>query len=239
MTDASYHLPQYRQEWKYLCTQSQLDVLHHRLLTVMKYDAHQFEQSSYHIRSLYFDDMANHGLRENEGGLDLRRKFRLRTYNYSSDIIRLEIKYKIHGLTRKDSCLISSDLCQQLMSGHPISFQDDYPEPLKQLFLEIQTKQMRPVTIVEYDRTAFVYPTGNVRITFDRNIAASDYTTRFLMPQAYSIPVLDQGQHILEVKFDNYLPSNIKDIVDTGQLNRTAFSKYYICRTKYNRGIIQ
>lgn len=233
---ASY--PQYRQEWKYFCTQAQLETLQHRLLSVMHYDHNQAGQESYHIRSLYFDDIYHRGLRENEGGLDMRRKFRLRTYNCSSDLIRLEIKYKIHGLTRKDSCVISPEMCHQLMSGKPISFREDYPAPLKQLFLELHTNQMKPVTIVEYDRTALVHPVGNVRITFDKNIAASDYCDRFLEPKTFSIPVLPPELHILEVKFDDFLPSNIKDIVDTGQMNRTAFSKYYICKTKTTRGII-
>ena len=239
MPNASSVPAQYRQEWKYICTQAQLDVLKHRLLTVMNFDRHQLETHSYHIRSLYFDDIANRGLQENEGGLDKRRKFRLRIYNHSAELIRLEIKYKFHGLTRKDSCPVSLELCQALMAGRPIPFREEYPEPLKQLYLEMQTRRMRPVTIVEYDRTAFVYPTGNVRITFDRNIAASDHIERFLMPQTFSIPVLPTDQHILEVKFDGFLPSQIRDVVDVGHLNRTAFSKYYICRTKYHRGIIQ
>jgi hypothetical protein len=229
---------QYRQEWKYLCSQSQLDVLQHRLLSVMAYDSHQLTQESYHIRSLYFDDLANHGLQENEDGLDMRKKFRIRTYNRATDPIHLEIKYKIHGLTSKESCPISLDLCQSLMDRCYLPYREDYPAPLQKLYLDIHTKGLRPVTIVEYDRTAFVYPTGNVRITFDRNIEASHHIHRFLEEQTHAIPVLDAGQHILEVKFDEFLPTQIRDVLDVGHLDRTAFSKYYICRTKYNnRGL--
>lgn len=227
----------YRHEWKYLCSQAQLDALQYRLRTVMKQDAHQDGRAFYHIRSLYFDDSLNHGLRENAGGLDRRRKFRLRIYDRCSDIIHLEIKYKVRGMTRKESCTISLSLCELLIRGNALPFNENYPAPLKQLYLEMQTRRMRPVIIVEYERTAFIEPAGNVRITFDRNIAASDRIDSFLSENTLSAPVLEPGQHILEVKFDRFLPASIRSLADTGQLNRTAFSKYYICRTKYQRGI--
>ena len=98
----------YRQEWKYICTQAQLDVLRHRLLPVMKYDQHQVSAGTYHIRSVYFDDMRNSGMQENEDGLDCRKKFRIRIYNRSADLIHLEIKFKRQGMTHKESCTISS-----------------------------------------------------------------------------------------------------------------------------------
>ena len=227
----------YRQEWKYICTQAQLDILKHRLLPVMKYDRHQVSDGTYHIRSVYFDDFKNAGMQENEDGLDCRKKYRIRIYNRSADLIHLEIKSKRKGMTHKESCTISRQTCEALINRSPIPYREDYPEPLKQLYLAIQTKGLRPVTIVEYERTAFVHPLGNVRITFDRNIAASHYVSRFLETNTYAIPILERGQHILEVKFDDFLPSQIRNAVDMGCLTRSAFSKYYIARSNHYRGI--
>lgn len=228
----------YRQEWKYFCTQAQLDALRYRLLPVMKYDIHQTHGDSYHIRSLYFDDFKDSGMQENEDGLDMRKKFRIRIYDRSADLVHLEIKYKHKGLTSKKSCPISYELCQSILRGESIPYREDYPEPLREFYLETHTKGLHPVTIVEYERTAFVYPVGNVRITFDRNIAYSNHISRFFEENTYAVPALETGQHILEVKFDGFLPSQIRNAVDTGHLNRTAFSKYYISRSNYHRGIL-
>lgn len=118
------------------------------------------------------------------------------------------------------------------MDGKPLPFQQNDPRPLQDLCLAIRTKGMRPVSIVEYERTAFVYPVGNVRVTFDRNIAGSKYTGLFLNPSLPLVPILNQGQHILEVKHDELLPSYITAALDTGCLEQTAFSKYCMCRLK-------
>ena len=69
----------------------------------------------------------------------------------------------------------------------------------------MKTRLMRPVVIVEYQRTAYTYPAGNVRITLDEHIGASSrisgsWTRRF------HDPLLPADQHVLEVKYDEFLP---------------------------------
>lgn len=84
--------------------------------------------------------------------------------------------------------------------------------------------------IVEYERVPYVYPLGNVRITMDENISASNRTELFLEKQIPLRPVLEAGQHVLEVKYDEYLPDYIYRTVQLENLRLTAFSKYYLCR---------
>jgi len=86
------------------------------------------------------------------------------------------------------------------------------------------------VVIVEYDRVPFVHPDGNVRITMDLNISSSNQIERFLEPQIARRPVMPAGQHILEVKFDEFLPDYIKNSLELGNLRQTSFSKFYLCR---------
>ena len=38
------------------------------------------------------------------------------------------------------------------------------------------------------------------------------------------------GQHLMEVKFDEYLPDFIYRSLNLGVLQHTAYSKYYLCR---------
>lgn len=227
-------MTEYRNEWKYICTEIDLELLRRRISPLMSLDRNQKGRSCYNIRSLYFDDATNSCFYANTEGLDHRKKFRIRIYNKSSERIRLEIKYKVHGLTKKESCALTEEQCRVLMTGGTLPFRSTDPKPLRDLCLAMKTQGMHPVEIVEYERTAYVYPVGNVRVTFDRNISGSKYVERFLDQDLLLLPVMPQGQHVLEVKFDEVLPSYIAAALDTGRLERTAFSKYYLCRLRLN-----
>lgn len=85
--------------------------------------------------------------------------------------------------------------------------------------------------MIYYERTAFVYPVGNVRITFDRNIMASRNPEDFFCPHPQSlVPVLPTGLHVLEVKYDEFLPKFLFDRLEIEDLTPCAFSKYYLGR---------
>ena len=66
---------------------------------------------------------------------------------------------------------------------------------------------------------------GNVRITFDYDIRTGLTDTNFLDPGCVTIPAGD-APIILEVKWDAYLPSIIRDAVQTPGCRVGAFSKY-------------
>lgn len=100
----------------------------------------------------------------------------------------------------------------------------------QKLCLLMRTRLLRPKVIVEYDRVPYIYPQGNVRITLDENIRSSSRVELFLEDQIPTRPILPAGQHILEVKYDEYLPDFIYRAVQLQELHRTAFSKYYLCR---------
>lgn len=219
----------YRNEWKYLVTGGELAVLGARLKVLLPLDKHQ-TGAAYAIRSLYFDDFQNSCLRENEAGVDDRRKFRLRLYNADPGRVQLEVKEKLHGRTHKASCLLTREECEEILSGRPPAVGADTPAPKNLLSLGMRTAGLAPKVIVEYERTAFVGRSGNVRITFDRNISACVQLGSFLEPKVHLTPILPAGQHVLEVKFDEFLPDYVAQALELGKLRQTAFSKYYLCR---------
>lgn len=220
---------EYRNELKFFVTEQHLALLKFRLLPVMKYDVHQ-KGDCYHIRSLYFDDINNTCMRENEAGIDDRKKYRIRIYGKSDRRIAMEIKSKYHGLTKKKSCSVSREDCEIYMAGKHPQFCEDMDETAKEFFVEHSVRNLRPVSIVEYERTAFTEPKGNVRITFDRNISVSSRTKDFFEENLPLFPVLPPGVHILEVKYDEFLPDHIAGLLEIGSLRRTSFSKYYLSR---------
>lgn len=233
----------YRVEDKYYIYEDQIAYLVNRLKEIMDYDEHSSD-GGYLIRSVYFDDANDSALLENEAGVDEREKFRIRTYERDDNFIRLEEKSKKSGLTHKESSVIDRDTVVSLLrdgcsaeraplnSGCLIQ-KDGFL--FKKLYAKMNTSLLHPVTIVEYERQAFVERAGNVRITFDKNIGASEYVDRFFENDVYSKPVLPSGAHILEVKYDEFLPEYIQQILEIGSLQRTAFSKYTMARRNYEQ----
>ncbi len=223
----------FRHEYKYLCDSSQNAVLKMRAKGLLKEDRHTQNAGYYRIRSLYFDTIDNQCYLENESGCDKRDKYRIRIYNADYEKIVLEKKSKERQMTSKVSCLINEDMCRKLMKNERVQITEDMTVVQKKLLLEMQLKAMRPSVIVEYQRFPYVEKNGNVRITFDENICSSNDIDHFLEERIITRPVLGIGQSILEVKWDAFLPSYIKEHLSIETLQWTSFSKYYLCR-KYN-----
>ena len=213
----------------------QIAILDARLKDLLECDAHAGENGCYTIRSIYFDDYNNSCYYDNENGIDNRKKYRIRIYNCDDSRISLECKEKIHGKTVKTSCLLSLENAERFVLSHPIEDDTDYPPLLRKFNSLFITKGLHPVIIVEYDRKPYIYPAGNVRVTLDMNIRSSCDTKDFWNPLLSCRPILETGKHLLEVKFDEFIPDFIRYSLQTEYLDYTSFSKYYLCR-KYRTG---
>ncbi len=224
---------EYRHELKFLVSEAELTMIGYRLKLLMRQDSHQ-KEGAYRVRSLYFDDLQDSCVRENEDGIDNRRKYRIRIYDGQDSLIRLEKKIKYRGMTRKLGHGISREACLCYMQGRVPVLRAEGSEVEKELYAEMRMNGMHPVSIVEYERTAFVEPVGNVRITFDRNISGSEMVEKFLEGAFTAVPLLPQGRHVLEVKYDQFLPEYLAQALEIGTLQRTAFSKYYYARNMQN-----
>ena len=224
---------EYREELKFLCSDYELALIRHRLNAVMQPDAHQTDDC-YHIRSVYFDTINDDCFHENEAGIDERKKYRIRIYNCSDSKISFEIKEKKHAKTKKTSFPITRELCDSILNGDTLPPAADASAAKQQVFLKEHLQLLRPRVIVDYERTAFVHPIGNVRITLDRNIAGSYRLNDFFNPDLMLIPVLEPHMHVLEVKYDELLPDFIAQAIEINTLRHTSFSKYYLCRQSSN-----
>ena len=217
---------EYRQELKFLCSDYELEILKHRLQAILPYDSHQIGES-YSVRSLYFDTADYRCCYENEAGVDGRKKYRIRIYDGSDQKITFEIKEKLHSRTKKLSHVLTRAEADSLLAGNYVPNVCD-SAILNHFFSVERTDRFLPSLIVEYERTAFTCPIGNVRITFDRNLSASAETKEFFSGQFARCPIMPAHQHILEVKFDGLLPGYIAQVLDLGTLMHTSCSKYYL-----------
>ena len=220
----------YRHEFKYIISDGELAILRQRIENILQKDSHLGDADRYNIRSLYFDDYYNRCLYENENGTDPREKFRIRIYNHSSNVINLECKRKERGKTLKTSCSLTSDECERLVSGQYLRDIAEQNTVKKKFTFEMMSRLLRPVIIVEYDRIPYVYKDGNVRVTFDTNLSSSVDIGGFLKGDVAKRPVMPAGQHLMEVKFDEFLPDFIYRALQIDNLQQTAYSKYYLCR---------
>lgn len=222
----------YRHEYKYPLTHGQILIEDARINAIMSKDIHVGENGFYNIRSLYFDDYENSCYMDNENGVDDREKYRIRIYNHSPERINLELKQKIRGKTSKRSCLITLPQCRALMDG--IIPADIRPEQqvLHKLAYLMAVRLMRPAVIVDYDRVPYVYrpEDANVRVTFDSNITSVNEVSAFLDEKIQGRGVLPEGQALMEVKFDSFLPDEIHSLLQLEGLTASTFSKYYLCR---------
>lgn len=218
----------YRHEWKHMINHADKIAIRQRLRAVAQVDANAAD-GRYLIRSLYFDNISDKALREKLDGVNRREKFRIRYYNGNTDQIHLEKKSKWNGLGTKDRTLLTADEAQRIVDGD-LSWMIGSDRPLVQeLHVKMNSQGLRPKTIVDYTREPFVYAPGNVRVTLDYNIRTGLLCTDFLNTDCITIPA-GAGETILEVKWDEYLPSVIRDAVQLGSRQLSAFSKYAACR---------
>lgn len=217
-----------RHENKYICSEKQMFILENRLKSFLPKDINQSD-NFYSIRSLYFDTVNDRMLCESLQGIEKRSKFRIRTYNHSKDISRLEKKISVNNLKTKKSIILDSAEVENIISGGEIRF--DGNGNLRDEFYYLQKSEgLAPKIIVEYDRTAFVYDIGNVRITFDKNIRASGEIADFYSESILGYTVQSDNRGVLEVKYDGILPGFIVNILNIGNLQQVSFSKYSLCR---------
>ena len=219
----------FRNELKYVCSEQQLAIIKARICNICKVDAHASDDGIYQIRSVYFDDAKDSCYYENENGTDPREKFRIRIYNLDDSRIVLECKRKEHSMTHKDSCLLTKEQCMSILAG-TFKLNSTDNALLSKFYLKYARQGFRPKVIVNYEREPFVYDSGNVRITFDRNISSSSKVSDFFEADLPLRPIMPTGYHILEVKYDEFFPDFLYRVMNIGSLKQTAFSKYYLCR---------
>ena len=218
-----------RHEWKHIISPSDQAQLIARLSTFCSPDPHYGAQS-YRIRSLYFDNVYDKALRERLNGQEYREKFRIRYYNFDDSYIVLEKKSKFKDLCGKQSTPITREDVEALLRGE-IDWLLQRESPLcQELYAKMRGQLLKPTVIVDYTRRAFLYEPGNTRITLDYDVRTGLSGLDFFNPKLPTIPADITHPIILEVKYDAYLPDNVRRAIRLNDRRTTNFSKYAACR---------
>ena len=217
-----------RREIKYeidACREAKLKSL---LSAILEADVHN-GVGGYRVRSLYFDTPDALDFYEKIDGLENRKKIRLRIYDFGDSPAKLELKQKQGIQQRKQTLTLSRRQAEQIIAGD-YSCLDDCGKFGRYMRLTMQTGVYRPACLVEYDRTAFFCRTNHTRITLDSGLRSNEGSFELYDASVQLYPVTLPGKVTLEVKYNHFLLSYIKDVVSTVDMLGVSGSKYCRCR---------
>ena len=219
-------MKKYRHELKFIINKNMALILQNRLKYVMTVDNNY--DGPYFIRSLYFDDYNNQAYYDKINGVLNRKKYRIRIYNYDDSLIKLECKEKDNDLTSKRSCTISKDIAYKLINCDTSI--DSNLDLVNEVLNEMKVNKLEPSVIVDYKRLALTVPLSNVRITFDSKISSGLDNFDIFDTNFSSTAMINDDIMVMEVKYDDYLPSYVDLILMSVPAYRQAVSKFVMCR---------
>lgn len=228
--NSSKKISKYRHEYKYLLHPSTYYRLREVLNKVMTVDQNTGINKGYYVRSLYFDDMYDTALSEKRLGKLIRSKYRIRIYDFSDQVIKLEIKDKYEDYIQKKSCSISKNEYEMILAGDVGFLHNTRNEVKERYYYEIRNNLLQPKVIIDYFREAFILPYNQIRVTFDKDLSAALPQQDIFNREMSSIQVGQEYAIIMEVKYNNFLPGHIRSLLEMHSLTRLAISKYLIGR---------
>lgn len=219
-----------REEKKYLITLENYISSNNYLSKVLHADPHNGE-FGYVIRSLYFDTLDNNDFNDKIDGLETRRKIRLRIYSPDDDFAYLELKQKQGNYQEKRSLKLTKEQALKLIAkDYSVLLEIDNPFALEMYGLMASNNYV-PKTINEYRRKAYVVEENSTRITFDSDIRGTETSFDLFDKNLILNPVFDQNFVVFEVKYNGFLLSYVKDIINSIDRIQTPVSKYCLGRT--------
>lgn len=218
-----------REEKKYLLNFEEYIINSHMISQVLAQDKNN-KHDGYMVRSLYFDTIDDKDFHDKQAGIEIRRKIRLRLYDPKGDFAVLEMKQKQGEHQLKRSLKVSKDdailLCKGIYT--PLLH---YSDPFATEVYGIMHKECyRPKIIVEYQRMAFIAKENKIRITFDHHIRATESCFDIFSENLCMYPVLDPYNVVMEVKYNGFLLSYIKDLISRCSKSPLSVSKYCLAR---------
>ena len=228
LTTSEENILIYRNEWKYIISHSEADLLKDRLLNFLTLDPHA-GRNGYDIRSLYFDDYGNTAYNHKLMGVYARKKWRIRIYNYSDKVISLERKLKRGNYIHKESARLTRDEAERIIRGEYEFLLNRAENLCREFYGECIFNVLRPKVIVDYTRFPLVMDEGTVRITFDSEVCAAVGGFDLFDRELVKLPAQEPDREVLEVKYTEFLPHTIKQLLPMQGSEFAAFSKYVVC----------
>ena len=146
--------------------------------------------------------------------------------------IKLECKTKVGNLISKRSLMIPRDLCEQIIAGDPTGLETTRSGLLNDVYGNDDSSPASRSNCGAMYAKPHLHPAEEVRITFDKQLRTGLNSIDLFNPYVPTIPPFDNGEIILEVKYNRVMPPYIRDLLCTycPQAQQSAISKYTWCR---------
>ncbi|MBR5089033.1 MAG: polyphosphate polymerase domain-containing protein [Ruminiclostridium sp.] len=226
----------YRNEIKYRINGAAYHILRGRLGALMQPDLHA-KNGMYRVTSLYFDDIYRSAYFDKINGALRRKKYRIRAYDLSPDVIHLEEKVKHNSVGYKKSISLTREQYRSILNGDYSFLADEcYADSSGgDMFASNSAAHLSPAVIVDYIREPFTCAAGNVRVTFDMKISACTNGYDMFDGNCIYEDVMPDKDIVLEVKYDNYIPEYIMQVLSGISTLQESVSKYVLCIDKLNQ----
>ena len=143
----------------------------------------------------------------------------------------LEMKQKQGSQQQKRSLRMEREDAARLILGDYTPLLS-YEEPFAAECYGLMTMQCyRPKAVVDYKRRAFIAKENKIRVTFDSDIRATEGGFDIFSDRLAMYPVLDPFNAVLEIKFNGFLLSYIKDLMELADRSELSVSKYCLARS--------
>ncbi len=236
-----------RSEIKYLVSEDRISRLRDAVAPFVYPDPHGkgYEGVGYTVRSLYLDTPSLSCYHEKKAGLRVRRKLRIRGYNYRDvdDPVFLEIKRKIGDRISKTRAATDFNQLAALFDTgdvHRYSFSDPaYPRAAHdagRFLYHVYRYGLIPTFTTVYEREAFHgLHDSTFRITFDRNLRGRSYSKLRDLYSDERLRYVSPEHFIIEVKYNTRYPAWLRSVLEGFGLRRQALSKYCLCAEALQR----
>jgi len=226
-----------RFELKYIVTLKQAEIFKKALRAYLLPDEHGNGNGRYMLTSLYYDSPDMRCYWEKVDGIRFRRKLRIRRYVTDEPLtmdtpIFVEIKQRIDRVTQKRRIVLSYRDAMRLCNDRqfPEEYCLDDETALNEIYAFLWQYNLRPVSIVQYERQAFIgtdYDIG-LRVTFDTSL---QYQTCNLLlhEEPSTLPMLPPDRVVMEIKVNERIPYWLTELIAAHNLNMLRLSKY--CRS--------
>jgi hypothetical protein len=225
-----------RFELKYLITLQQAERFKSALRAYLVLDEHGNNNGRYALSSLYYDSPDFRCYWEKMDGLKVRRKLRIRRYETGEVLteetpVFLEIKQRVDHVTQKRRAILPYGEALRLCNDRQIP--DHAPDDrtvTEEIFVFLWQYNLRPASIVRYDRQAFIgtdYDIG-LRVTFDTSLSFQS-DRLYLHEQPSGLPMLRANLVVMEIKVNERIPYWLTEMIAAHNLQMVRFSKY--CRS--------
>ena len=170
-------------------------------------------------------------------GARFRRKLRIRRYVTDEPLMMdtpvfIEIKQRLDRVTQKRRVILPYRDAMLLCNDrqYPEAFAPDDKTVLDEIYAYLWQYNLRPVSIVNYERQAFIgtdYDLG-LRVTFDTSLQYQTFNL-LLHEEPATLPMLPADRVVMEIKVNERIPYWLTEMIAAHNLNLIRVSKY--CRS--------